>query len=331
MDTIQLNKSLRAVLDNQYANTIDPRTLSSHTNVYELPDSNSAILKVLDFGTLLKLDKQKEDYYNEDRIAKDKNGKEYTYGQTVYFLWYEVNIEGVKGFVKYTDIAKHTFIKNSGNTNYLYLITSNYSKEHNKTTKLQILKYDQDKKIFVDSLTSYMTVDIIKPLDYSGWKNVDMLFRIANDGESGTSDLFIIDANNKIDTLISRFDEGDEGYQGAAYSTLNSNSLVYLPIKLADDSVRLILNGNVELLNSNDDPNSYTYLKELPANINFPKTELIVKTYSDVVSFYDKSNNPVKNKDGSYKIKKQRDEIDFYRWTGYKLEKVLTVNNIAKH
>ena len=305
-----------------YQNIVDPMTLSNSSKLYARQDTNSTVLKTLNFGTPLKIIGINEDYKElvKDTINK-KTGEKYQYRYYSGLVWCYVRVQGMEGAIKATDVSTHTFSVHNKNINFLYLLTNGNPTHHTTPDKLKILKYDYTTRRFVDSLeVDQMGTDIARQIDHSGWKNVDMLFSVTKiDAFCGgdNSDIFIADANGKLQELISRDDSADDG-SGDSY-----NATVWLPVKNSEGSVKLVTNGDIDGLSKHNRIAEITEFKlPIPKRITFPISEMIVKSETESKSIYDKNNEPEMNKDGSYKSKIIKDKVHFYRWNGSSLVKI---------
>ncbi|MBC7865048.1 MAG: hypothetical protein IAF38_18890 [Bacteroidia bacterium] len=297
--------SWRYVENTYYKNTINPVSFPDSAFVYSAPDTTSKILEILKFKTQLHLIKE-----GEQQFAEKETG-------TVSFLkWYEIDFGLNKGYIKASEVATHMF---SGINQADYLILTNVSKNYNPDGNgFTVYKFDRSKNQFTDTLKiASVRGDIIKEINYSGWKNTGMLLSVyminAYCG-GGTAEVFIIDANGKLSELITTNSHSDDG-SADAYG-----SVVWLPVKTGNEKVRLVCNGDVETIYNtySGELNTFPFPKEL----KLPKIELIVFKETEVKSILNMAGEPLLNKDGSFKSKKVKQVTKYFRWNGIKLEQI---------
>jgi hypothetical protein len=224
-------------------------------------------------------------------------------------LWYKIEHPGIDGYVKGADIAAHTF--SNYKSHYLYYFTPG------KGSDLKVYKYDEEKKMFVDSLTIWSVAEAsykVHELSTTGWKNMDMLFRVdVVQPFCGGADasLVITDEYGKMSKLIS---SGSYGEEDDDYT-----SKVYLPVTFINGKTLLIENGDAEHVFDMYTGKMHTF--PFPKNLPFPRNELIVKKVHSKKGVTDAEDNPIKNKDGSNKVI-IKNYIEYYRWNGKVLKRV---------
>lgn len=194
-------------------NIINPRCFRKLTNIYCKPDTSSQMLARLTFNTTIKL--------------TESNGK--------WYDWYEIEINKKKGYIRLCDFASNTFSSIKNNKQLIYFIVTDFSKKpfydkKKEAVDVIIYKYDYSKKMFVDTfeIVDYKA-DIIKRLNSSNWKNVDLLlFYEINGACCGCTrrQLYIIDANNKFQKIFTThlyLDDGGDGEQNYSNVTFPIN------------------------------------------------------------------------------------------------------------
>ncbi|MCR6639931.1 MAG: hypothetical protein NVV82_13350 [Sporocytophaga sp.] len=247
--------------DSFFRNVLNPVTFSVSTNVYAMPDTTSELMQVLPFNTSLELIREGD--IEEVKVAylTDKNGSRYSYSHYTSFKWYEINLDQKKGYVKATDIVRHSLRDKNNNKFFV---------ESNIQSASRIFKYSLTQKQFIDTINTNSDVDVVKPID-NNWKNVNILFRVSSIKPycgGGRYDDFVVDSNDSLFVVsTSGYDNIEDITQFDRYE-----SNVYFPVKYADGDIQFV------------DVSNWGYIydtlkfKSFPVNITVPKEEVIIKT-----------------------------------------------------
>ena len=302
--------------NNAYKNYVNPATISNLTKVYSKADTNSKVLLTLDINTKLNLLGKGEDSWETVTEKINDSGKKYVSKQYYIINWYKIAIANGEGYILASDVASHSFTNTKKQLDYI--IVTEYSKDFNPIGDcFTIYKYDRKKKRFVDTLVSKnIRGDVIQVVKNVSWKNVDILIHAKMINAycgGGESDAYIVDANNKLSTLITTSSYADDGSADSYCSN------VWLPMTI-NNKIQLIANGDTDSLfiSFSEKLNDYPFPKE----ITIPKEELVVFNEKEYKSIYNKKGDPLMNKDGSYKSKKTKDKTKYLRWNGKKLVKL---------
>jgi hypothetical protein len=286
----------------------NPFVLSDSCRLFSKPDTNSRVIRMLKFSKQIQIKILNEGYVQ--RISKN-------YTKYEILKWYKVSCLDTEGYVMGSEIAKYQF--RNGIDRILYIMTDDLSEKFNPAGGLRIYKYDVDQKKFLDTLDIKISPGEsetrITELNSTGWKNVDILFRIENIEAycgGGDQNIFIADANGKLTNIISSLVYGEIGNEYV--------STVFLPIKFDKGKVLLIENGDVKNVFDPYTGNLHTY--SFPKNLEIPKSELIVLKIKEMKGTVDKNYEPVMNPDNSYKSRLVKNATEFYRWNGNKLVRV---------
>ena len=305
--TIAQNTSphFNSIENNYYRNIIQPTTFSNSTKVYSQPDTNSQVLQVFKFKTHLRLLGEWDDTKEINTEKVSENGEKHTYTHFTNLKWYKVELNEGNGYIKSPNIATHTFTDNKGLFDYFFITK--------KTCYLY--KYDNTKNQFVDSIDlKSVRCDIVQPINSNGWQNVNMLFRTTMINAycgGGTTNIFIVDANGKLSELIMTESYADDG------SADGYSSNVWLPIKFENKKTLLIANGDID--NVFDKYSGQLNTFPFPKEITIPKIELVIFKETEEKSLYNINNEPILNKDGSFKSKTIKNTTKYLRWDGKEL------------
>jgi hypothetical protein len=296
-----------------YGNILNPVTIADFTKVYEHPDSTSKVLKILPFNTDLNV-LRKGEIMTENLIegVKSEDFVPTTFHESYYFFWYEVLLGTKKAYVKHTDMVIHSMTCKNGDK---ILIQSEYS------FPTKILKYSllQNKITNILHIKRDEHYTIVKPIPHNGWKNVNALFNMTEIRAycgGGSSTLYIVDANERLDSLTeTRYWDAEDYGDGSE----SQSETVFLPIKTANGKVVLAAAGDTVLSphirpEYYDAPPIYPY----PKNINIAKEELIIHQTQIEKAVLDKNKKPIKRNKNEYKTAKTIKTV-FYQWNGYNL------------
>ncbi|MGZ5549015.1 MAG: SH3 domain-containing protein [Nitrososphaeraceae archaeon] len=291
--------------NDNYRNIIQPTTFSNSTKVYSQPDTNSVVLLDFKFKTHLRLLGEWDDT-KEIRTEKVKeNGERVTFTQFTNLRWYKVELNEGNGYIKSSNVSTHTFTDNKGLFDYFFI-----TKE-----SCYLFKYDNVNKQFIDSIElKSFRCDIVQSVNSNGWQNVNMLFRTTMINAycgGGTTNIFIVDANGKLSELITTKSYADDG----SADTYGSN--VWLPIKFENEKILLIANGDID--NVFDRYSGQLNTFPFPKEMTIPKIKLVIFKEIQEKSLYDHNNEPILNKDGSYKSKTIKNVTKYLRWNGKEL------------
>jgi hypothetical protein len=286
--------------DSFFRNVLNPVTFSVSTNVYAMPDTTSEVIQVLPFNTSLELIREGD--LDEVKITylTDKNGSRYPCSNYTSFKWYEINLDHKNGYVKATDIVRHSLT----DKNYKFFVESNIQ------SSSRIFKYSLTRKQFVDTLSTNSDIDVVKPID-NNWKNVNILFRVSSIKPycgGGRYDDFVVDSNDSLYVLAtSGYDNIEDITQFDRYE-----SNVYFPVKYAERDVQFV------------DASNWGYIydtlkfKSFPVNITVPKEEVIIKTGKTEQAIFNSKKEAIVDKDGNVKTK-SISITEFYQWNGSEL------------
>ncbi len=272
----------------------NPIIISDSVKFYLQPDTTSEVLSILKFNTNLTL------------IEK---------GWANQITWYNVLINGIKGYIVSDDIATQSY----KNKEFIYCLVTDISKKHNPTENgTTIYKYDTIKNKTTDTLTLIYNSGHsgISRISNYGWKNVDFLLRISSySGEcgGGGTNQFIIDANNKLSILIESGYWGDDGDN-------NGFTDVWFPVKL-DRTEKVVLVKDGDTTRLSDIYPGEMKLYKYPKKLNIPISELIVERVVESQPVLNSEGKALEI-DGSFKYKTIKDIVKYYRWNGQKLLKV---------
>lgn len=298
-----------------YRNYVNPVTISDLSKVYSQADTNSKVLLTLDLNTKLNLLGEGEDTWETATEKINDSGEKYVSKQYSIINWYKIAIASGEAYILASDIATHSFTNDKNQI--VYFIVTEYSTQHNPGgNSFTVYKFNKKKNLFVDTLVSKDIRGDVIQFNNIGWENVDVLIHAKMINAycgGGESDAFIVDANNKLSTLINTSSNADDGSADSYCSS------VWLPMT-RNNKVQLIANGDTDSLfiAFSEKLNVYPFPKE----ITVPKKELVVYNEKEYKSIYNKKGEPLVNVDGSYKYKKTRDKTIYYRWNGKKLVKL---------
>ncbi len=300
--------------NNGYKNYVNPVIITNFCKVYSQVDTNSKVLLTLSFNTKINLKGEGEDAWTTTTETIN-NGEKHIINQYIKVKWYKIALQNGEGYIVASDVATHSFAKDDKQTDYF--VVTDYSKQFNSDgNNFTIYKYDRKNKHFVDTLvTRNVRGDLIQFLNVK-WKNVDVLIHAKMINAycgGGMTDIFIVDANQKLSQLISTASYADDG------SADSYNSTVWLPL-IVKNKVELLPNGDTDSIFNSFSENMTKY--PFPKGISVPKKALIVYNEVKHSSIYNKKGEPLTNKDGSYKSKKIKDKTIYYRWNGKKLVKL---------
>jgi hypothetical protein len=287
--------------DSPFRNVLNPVTFSVSTNVYAIPDTTSEVIQVLPFNS--SLDLIREGDIEEVKVAylTDKNGSRYSYSNYTSFKWYEINLDHKKGYVKATDIVRHS-LRDINNNKFFV--------ESNIQSSSRIFKYSLTRKQFIDTLSINSDIDVVKPID-NNWKNVNILFRVSSIKPycgGGRYDDFVVDSNDSLFVVsTSGYDNIEDITQFDRYE-----SNVYFPVKYAD--------GDIQFVDASNWGYIYDTLKfnSFPVKITVPKEEVIIKTVETEQAIFNSKKEPVVDKVGNVKTKSIK-TTEFYQWNGSEL------------
>jgi len=298
-----------------YQNVLNPVTFSSSTYVYSKPDTTSEILQVLPFNTHLKLVKEGEIVKEIITTLFNKDGTKYTNDSLSLFKWYEINIDNKEGYVKATDIVRHSLTDLNNNTFFV---------KSDNLSGCTILKYSSTLKQFIDTLYINTGVDVVKPININEWKNVNILFRVSSVQEycgGGKYDDFVIDSNDSLYVLTtSGYDNIEDITQLDDYECK-----VYFPLRDSIGEIQFVEEGDLEFNFDTIKFNSILF------NTTIPKQEMIVRIETTEQAILNSKKEPVLDNAGNVKTKKIS-ETECYQWNGNKLilinKEIKTISSI---
>lgn len=187
-----------------YFNVTDPVVMADTAFIYSKPDSSAAVMDKLYFNNPLSI-VSPEDYWKG---------------------WYELRLGTTKGYIPVPAVAAHRF-KATINRSvfYYYIVTGNSERYNPLPNGFTIYKFDTAKKQFTDTLAVKDTrADIVKEMNHTGWKNAGLLLYTKQVNAycgGGETELYLIDANNKMEQLFTTYSYADDGEGGGGgYATV---------------------------------------------------------------------------------------------------------------
>lgn len=256
-------------------------TYSKYSMIYCLPDINSQILDTLPFYSTLRT--RRQIIYNDDKF-------------------YKVVFPELTGYVLSTDMAKQEY-HYGGN----FLIGQQKNEEKVEIKQLGNYKDYRNSIMQTYTFETYNGHWYMNECTTPILKNVISIFNFQNNMEScpGThnSEYVVYTKEGKLTKLLSTTEEGE--------SSFYQHESIYFPIKLMDNSIKLVQNADVKnIYNQRTGKlNIYPY----PKSSKVPISELVVKISEKGEGIPDyESDYPDENPLGMNVTK----DIIYYRWDG---------------
>lgn len=220
--------------------------------------------------------------------------------------WYKVSVEGeVEGFIREQDFVKYSFY--GANESYYYVVNNPIK---NSNPYYQIIRRN---KIGTDTFElgmywSYMrSKEKYSHTTLSGVTKL-LQFEFFNAQCPGTNEeVLIADVGDSLTKIASSFGQGEAGW--------SEHRTVYIPVKLGDDKVLLVANGDVEnIFNTyRVKLNTFNY----PKDIGVPIEELVV-----IVKETYEPDETANQDEETYITKRTAYKEEFYHWKNNRLIKI---------
>ena len=308
-----LDEKWETIKNNYEENVLDPVVLSLSAKVYEKPDTNKLELGNIYFDFSAPITAKGSITYRADYEINYSDGTKTTFSRLVYKSWYQIIYLNKPGYIKASDMAEHSFRNNDETKLFIQNQTrsANILGDEDNRTTARIYKYNLLEKKFTDTLEVALPGNYKVQFNaYFGWNNVQSLIWISYNSSSSPYkvDVFVTDANGRLNELIRS--ERRNKNDGEKWESVKST--VYLPLKFADNSIRLVENGDfMEIV----DYNIITINKLfIPASVKVPVKLLVVKL---------KETESGKNNLANNKTNTLKKSAEYYKWNGKELELIL--------
>ncbi len=277
--------------------------------VYCSPDSTQEPLGFVNFNTTLTTLETVSHVRRDSFIMYSNRPNEYRY---IYHSssWKKINFRGGFGYVKANDLADEYY------PNGQFLLQSN-RKSYGEGVQLKAISAEPKMRRSLDKITlPFMHGYRLETCRDNGLKDSGLLliyetFRQSCPGASSTN--LVLLNEDGFHNLISNFSTGEAG--------MFEHETIYYPIKLANDSVKLIAVSDIMYvlreengLNLNE-VSGYPY----PNHIGIPIERLIVKTKSYTENILDENGKELMDENSNYRVNIINEEPVFYEWNGDKL------------
>lgn len=303
-DSTQYKDSVKRALgldDESLGNVSEKHTFSKTSIIFSQPSALSSRIEELPFYTNLKI--IGNPLYSDNRE------------------WYKIKIHNYTGYIETRDLALQEYEYGEFGYNLvLGLGDEGVALGSNGGCLLNRVRISDNKILESLSLPSEGT-HFIKEISTSTLiskkneygKNTLLVYTTSLEACPGTTvDCFMIDTGKKLVLLAQGLSQGEEGW--------SQSSTVFVPMKFENGKVMLVARGDIENIFNNNtaELNTFPY----PTSINVPIENLIVVKNADEEYEFDKDENLVTNKDGSYKLSSSKYSTEFYSWDGVNLLKI---------